>query len=102
MPSALRIPRVATAELVCRCGLLVEPVGNQFFCQVHSIRPSVGSTQYLIAPGINYTATTYAWTVEALIPGNKATGSHVGVIAQFHLYFDDLFPHSLGKPILEW
>ncbi len=65
-------------------------------------QPSVGSTQYLIAPGINYTATTYAWTVEALIPGNKATGSHVGVIAQFHLYFDDLFPHSLGKPILEW
>ena len=35
-------------------------------------------------------------------PGNKQTGSHVGVIAQFHLYFDDLFPHSLGKPIVEW
>ena len=31
-------------------------------------------------------------SVEALIPGNKQTGSHVGVIAQFHLYFDDLFP----------
>jgi len=24
------------------------------------------------------------------------------VIAQFHLYFDDLFPNSLGKPIVEW
>jgi hypothetical protein len=65
-------------------------------------RPSDGSTQYLIAPGINYTATDYAWGIEALIPGNKASGSHVGFIAQFHLYFDDLFPNSLGKPILDW
>ena len=65
-------------------------------------RPNQGNTQYLIAPGINYTAETYAVAVEALIPGNKQTGSHVGVIAQFHLYFDDLFPTSLGKPIVDW
>jgi hypothetical protein len=65
-------------------------------------QPNQGATQYLIAPGINYTATDYAWGIEALIPGNKATGSHVGFIAQFHLYFDDLFPNSLGKPILQW
>jgi hypothetical protein len=34
-----------------------------------------------------------------------ATGAaldNVGVIAQFHLYFDDLFPNSLGKPIVNW
>jgi hypothetical protein len=65
-------------------------------------KPNTDSTQYIIAPGINYTAETYAVTVEALIPGNKQSGSHVGAIAQFHLYFDDLFPHSLGKPIVEW
>jgi hypothetical protein len=65
-------------------------------------RPNQGATQYLIAPGINYTASYYAVGVEALIPGNKATGSHPGFIAQFHLYFDDMFPHSLGKPILSW
>jgi hypothetical protein len=65
-------------------------------------QPNQGNTQYLIAPGINYTATNYAVSVEALIPGNKQTGSHVGVIAQFHLYFDDLFPTSLGKPIVDW
>ena len=57
---------------------------------------------YLVGAGINYTATNYAVTVEALIPGNKQTGSHMGVIAQFHLYFDDLFPNSLGKPIVNW
>jgi len=60
------------------------------------------STKYLFAAGLNYTAQTYAVSVEALIPGNKQTGSHMGVIAQFHLYFDDLYPHSLGKPIAEW
>jgi hypothetical protein len=65
-------------------------------------QPNQGSTTYLIAPGINYTAETYAVGIEALIPGNKATGSHLGVIAQFHLYFDDLFPNSLGKPIADW
>ena len=54
------------------------------------------------ASGINYTAESFAVTVEALIPGNRQTGSHLGVIAQFHLYFDDLFPNSLGKPIVDW
>jgi len=65
-------------------------------------RPNHASTQYLIAAGVNYTATSYAITVEALFPGNRATGSHVGVIAQFHLYFDDLAPFSLGKPLVDW
>ena len=65
-------------------------------------KPDQDHTQYLIGTGINYTAQSYAVTVEALIPGNKQTGSHVGVIAQLHLYFDDLFPTYLGKPIVGW
>jgi hypothetical protein len=65
-------------------------------------RPNQGSTQYLFGVGLNYTAQGYAVTVEALIPGNRQTGSHAGVIAQFHLYFDDLLPRSLGKPIVQW
>ena len=65
-------------------------------------QPNQASTQYLIGAGVNYTATDYAVGVEMLIPGNKQTGSNLGVIAQFHLYFDDLFPTSLGKPIVKW
>jgi hypothetical protein len=65
-------------------------------------RPNQTSTQYLFGIGMNYTAETYALAVEALVPGNRQTGSHLGVIAQFHLYFDDLFPNSLGKPIVGW
>jgi opacity protein-like surface antigen len=65
-------------------------------------KPNQDSTQYLFGVGVNYTAQAYAVSIEALIPGNKQTGSHVGVIAQFHLYFDDILPNSLGKPIAEW
>jgi hypothetical protein len=66
-------------------------------------KPSGGQpTTYLWGVGVNYTATDYAVGLEALIPGNKNTGSHVGFIAQFHLYFDDMFPHSLGAPIASW
>ena len=65
-------------------------------------RPNQDQTQYLWGVGVNYTTTNYAVGVEALIPGNSATGSHLGAIAQFHLYFDDLFPNSLGKPIVDW
>jgi hypothetical protein len=34
-----------------------------------------------------------------MIPANKSSGDSVGVIAQFHFYMDDLFPHSLGTPV---
>jgi hypothetical protein len=61
--------------------------------------PGTISTQLLYAPGVFYLADTWDVGIEALIPGNKATGSNVGVIAQFHIFLDDLFPHSLGKPI---
>jgi hypothetical protein len=65
-------------------------------------KPTQDATQYLWGVGLNYTATTWATTLELLVPGNSATGSHLGVIAQFHLYFDDLFPRSLGAPIVNW
>jgi hypothetical protein len=63
-------------------------------------KPNDTNTQYLFGVGVNYTTLHYATSVELLIPGNKETGSHLGVVAQFHLYFDDLFPTSLGKPLI--
>lgn len=66
-------------------------------------KPNGGDrTRYLFAAGVNYTVQNYAFSIEALIPGNRETGSHLGVIAQFHLYFDDMLPNSLGKPIAGW
>jgi hypothetical protein len=65
-------------------------------------KPTQDKTLYLWGIGVNYTSTGWAVGLEALVPGNRDTGSHLGVIAQFHLYFDDLLPNSLGKPIVGW
>ena len=62
-------------------------------------RPSTGGTQFTVAPGVAYSGDSWQFAVVAIIPGNKQTGSNIGVIAQFHLYFDDIFPNSLGKPL---
>ena len=65
-------------------------------------RPHDLPMQLQAAPGVIYEGDTFQVGVEALIPLNKATGTNVGVIAQFHLFFDDLFPNTLGKPLLDW
>ena len=59
-------------------------------------------TRFTVAPGVIYMAGSWQFGVEALIPGNTATGNHVGVIAQIHVFLDDIFPHSLGKPLADW
>lgn len=65
--------------------------------------PAYGSpVQVTVAPGVIYLSRTFQFGVEALIPGNKASGQNVGVIAQLHFFFDDLFPHSLGAPLFRF
>jgi hypothetical protein len=64
--------------------------------------PAPGQPQTLsLSPGVIYMGDTYQVGLEAVIPLNKAAGPHVGAILQVHFFFDDLFPHSLGKPIFE-
>ena len=64
--------------------------------------PGTIATAWMVAPGVIYQGDSFQPGVEALIPANRADGSNVGVIAQFQLFFDDLFPNSLGRPIAEW
>jgi hypothetical protein len=61
--------------------------------------PNNLSTTWTVAPGVLYNADTYQIGLEALIPANKNAGSNVGVIAQFHIFLDDIFPNTLGKPL---
>ena len=58
-----------------------------------------GSVTGTIAPGILYEGDAWQLGIEALIPATSATHTNVGVIAQFHLYLDDIFPDTIGKPI---
>jgi hypothetical protein len=64
-------------------------------------RPATGfPSTVTIAPGVIYLADRFQVGVEALIPGNRASGHNVGVIAQLHFFLDDIFPHTLGAPLL--
>ena len=57
------------------------------------------STVGTVNPGVIWAGTHFQIGAEALIPVNRESGRHVGAVIQFHLFLDDLFPHSIGKPI---
>ena len=52
-----------------------------------------------INPGFIWSNQDMQFGLEAVIPVNNSSGDGVGVRAQMHFFFDDMFPHSLGKPI---
>jgi hypothetical protein len=52
-----------------------------------------------INPGVIWVGNYYQVGVEAIIPINRASGDGIGVMAQLHLYLDDIFPTTIGKPL---
>ena len=52
-----------------------------------------------INPGVIWVGNTFQVGVEALIPINRQSGTNVGVIAQLHLYLDDIDPRGIGRPL---
>ena len=65
--------------------------------------PQNGFTTGTLAPGILYEARAWQFGIEAVIPVNRATRQTQGngFIAQFHLFLDDVFPNSIGKPLFD-
>ncbi len=55
-------------------------------------RGQSGLTMASINPGVIWSGSVCQFGVEALIPVNARSGSRVGVLAQFHIYLDDLLP----------
>jgi hypothetical protein len=70
---------------------LQTPVANTF--------TSGTLTTGTINPGFIWVGNTFQIGIEALIPINRQSGTNVGVIAQLHLYLDDIDPRGIGKPI---
>jgi hypothetical protein len=62
-------------------------------------RGPTGPTTGTINPGVIWAGRYFQVGVEAVIPINEHTGNNVGVIAQLHFFLDDLFPHSIGRPL---
>jgi hypothetical protein len=58
-----------------------------------------GKTTGTINPGLIWSGKYFQVGAEAVIPINSRTGSDVGFVAQLHFYLDDLFPHTLGRPL---
>jgi hypothetical protein len=64
--------------------------------------PNNVPASWTAAPGVIYLRTWYQVGLEALVPMNKAAGTNVGFIVQFHVFIDDLYPHGIGAPLVEW
>ncbi|MES1202172.1 MAG: hypothetical protein ABUS57_12075 [Pseudomonadota bacterium] len=52
-----------------------------------------------VNPGIIWSGRRFQLGAEALIPINDESGDDVGFVIQAHYYLDDMFPHSLGRPL---
>ena len=79
---------------------LIPIVETQFFTPVANNLGNPSITTGTINPGVIYIGSTYQIGLEAIIPVNSASGSGVGVLGQFHIYLDDMFPNTLGQPLI--
>jgi hypothetical protein len=58
-----------------------------------------GETTGFINPGLVWAGKSMQFGVAAQIPINDRTGNNVGVFGLVHFFLDDMFPHSIGKPL---
>jgi hypothetical protein len=80
---------------------LIPLVEIAFTTPMNRVTPGVG-TVGTIQPGVIWAGTYFQIGAEAILPATRLTGHGYGGVVQFHVYLDDLFPHSIGRPISEW
>jgi hypothetical protein len=73
-------------------GQFAAPIANNFGNQFVTIGT--------INPGVIWVGSYYQVGLEAIVPINRSSGTSIGAIAQLHLYLDDIFPSTLGQPLL--
>jgi hypothetical protein len=61
-----------------------------------------GNTTGTIQPGFIWSGQYYQLGAELIVPVNRLSGRGIGGLVQFHLYLDDLFPRSIGRPLFEY
>lgn len=54
-----------------------------------------------VNPGVIWTGQYFQLGAEAIIPINRASGKSVGWMLQLHFYLDDIFPTTIGRPIIQ-
>jgi hypothetical protein len=53
-----------------------------------------------VNPGVIWVGSYFQVGLEAVIPVNRASGTGVGALGQLHLYLDDMFPTTIGQPLI--
>ena len=53
-----------------------------------------------VQPGLIWAGQHFQLGAELIVPVNSLSGHGIGGILQLHLFLDDLFPTSIGKPLL--
>lgn len=71
----------------------------EFAMTTNENREGRGQTTGTVNPGVLWITDYYELGVEANIPVNQASGSHVGVNLQLWIFIDDLFPKVFGHPL---
>ncbi len=61
-----------------------------------------GITTGTVQPGFIWAGQYFQVGAEMIIPTNSLSGHGIGGVFQFHMYLDDLFPNSIGRPISQW
>ncbi|CAB3808710.1 hypothetical protein [Pararobbsia alpina] len=78
---------------------LPEPIANLVPIVEVPLSRSQGQTTGTVNPGFIWLTRYGQLGIEAQIPINRASGSHVGVLLDAHIFFDDVAPNSIGKPL---
>jgi hypothetical protein len=60
------------------------------------------NTTGTVQPGIIWSGPYYQVAAEAILPVNALSGKGLGGLIQVHFYLDDLFPKTIGRPLLQW
>ena len=79
---------------------LIPIVEAQFTTPVANNSGTGIGTTGTINPGLIWVGNYFQVGIEAIVPVNHASGTGVGVLAQLHLYLDDIFPRTIGRPLI--
>jgi hypothetical protein len=80
---------------------LPQPLANLIPLVEIPLSRSQGQTTGTVNPGFIWLNRYGQFGVEAQIPVNRASGSHVGILVQAHVFFDDVAPTTIGKPLFQ-
>jgi hypothetical protein len=80
---------------------LPQPFANLIPLVEVPLSRSQGQTTGTVNPGFIWINRYGQFGVEAQVPINRASGSHVGILVQAHVFFDDVAPTTIGKPLFQ-